>query len=519
MENSILRFFAAIDILCLIMVLLSCQSNKEPDLGLIPVKSSDKWQYIDREGKIIINPQFSYAAGFFEGMALIRNIAESPRYGFINENGILIINANYIRATSFSEGLACVVQENGAPTYIDKKGQIKFIMKDAQEAACFNEGLAAFSQFDKDGQLLCGYIDKTGKVKILPQFYGMMNFSEGLAAVMDKNSKWGFIDSTGKVIINYQFTTAGLFKDDLCVVSIDKNWGYIDKTGIYKINPQFDSAFPFSEIGLARVKMNGGKFGFINKSGRIVINPQFEHALGFTKSGRAPVTNGKKWGYIDTEGKFVINPQFEYASCFLGNIAFVESYGKIGLIDKEGRYLINPQYDGINRDVLLGNVTDYYVESDYFDASTILSFILPFTESFNSNTIVRDILGNLKSFKYDISYNRIAVDTTLANKSRFLLHFFSNKNIQSNNYYQKNLIDSGAPIGNFNFAIILPKPKAKVIFENFKSQISAQSSFTLNQEKSNDDQCMFESDSQTWVVCLRNDKKVDVYISIKSRIK
>ena len=195
MKKFTFCFFNAFIIIGLIALLADCKSTKAPDLGLIPVKSSDKWQYIDKEGKIIINPQFSYAAGFFEGLALVRNTANPQRYGFINDQGVMAINANYIAATSFSEGLACVVQENGSPTYIDSKGQIKFTLKDAQVATFFSEGYAAFSQFDKDGNSIWGYVDKTGAVKIVPQFYSASIFSEGMAAIMDKDSKWGFIDA------------------------------------------------------------------------------------------------------------------------------------------------------------------------------------------------------------------------------------------------------------------------------------------------------------------------------------
>jgi hypothetical protein len=515
--KKITKYFSiVVIILGLIVAFVACQSSKKPDLGLIPVKSADKWQYIDKEGNIIINPQYSYAAGFFDGLALIRNTDEPQRYGFINDKGTLIINTNYVGATSFSEGLACVVKENGSPTYIDLKGQIKFTLKDAQIATCFKEGYAAFSQFDKDGQLICGYIDITGKVKIIPQFYGAFLFSEGLAAVKNKDSKWGFIDVNGKVIINYQFKEAGEFKDGLCVVSDGKNWGYIDKTGIYTINPQFEGAFAFSEVGLALVKMDRGKFGFINKSGKIIINPQFDDALGFTNIGRAPVANAKKWGYIDTDGKYVINPQFDYASNFFGKIAFIKSNGKVGLINKDGIYLINPQYDDINYDVLLGEMIDLYVKTDYFNSSTILSFVLPYTEFLNSKTKVGNVIEKLKNIKKNIIKNIIAVDTTLAGKTRVILEYFSNTNIKISDYYQGNIINTSAPINQLNFFVILPKPKGKVLFESLKSQILSKPPFIFDKGKSKDNKFIYNSDNQSWTVYLKNDENVWVYISTKA---
>ena len=43
-------------------------------------------------------------------------------------------------------------------------------------------------------------------------------FSEGLAAVMGKNDKYGFIDKTGKFVIQPQFYRVGDFSEGLAAV-------------------------------------------------------------------------------------------------------------------------------------------------------------------------------------------------------------------------------------------------------------------------------------------------------------
>ena len=58
-----------------------------------------------------------------------------------------------------------------------------------------------------------GYIDKTGKIVIQPQFDEANAFYEGLASV-EKNKKWGYIDKTGKIVIQPQFDLAGNFFED-----------------------------------------------------------------------------------------------------------------------------------------------------------------------------------------------------------------------------------------------------------------------------------------------------------------
>src|SRR5829696_9264172 len=61
------------------------------------------------------------------------------------------------------------------------------------------------------------------------------------------NQKFGFINRTGKVIVPPQFDNAGIFQDGLAPVAIGKQWGYADKNGRLVINPQFDMADPFSD--------------------------------------------------------------------------------------------------------------------------------------------------------------------------------------------------------------------------------------------------------------------------------
>jgi len=141
-----------------------------------------------------------------------------------------------------------------------------------------------------------GYIDKTGKMAIEPQFNEAWDFQEGLARIRMgddyANSKYGYIDKTGKTVIEPQFNEAGDFQEGLARIYIWSNrgnegmvddetetetgWGYIDKTGKMVVEPQFDEIEHFLG-GLARIKLDD-KWGYIDKTGEIVIKPQFDWA-------------------------------------------------------------------------------------------------------------------------------------------------------------------------------------------------------------------------------------------------
>jgi hypothetical protein len=176
---------------------------------------------------------------------------------------------------------------------------------------------------------------KAGAVKVT----GITAFTgdaDTLAAVK-VGGRFGFIDKTNKYAINPQFDEAEAFKEGLAVVTLGGKSGYIDKTGKYAINPQFDQASPF-EDGLAMVKV-GDKWGYIDTAGKYAINPKFDAALLF-KDGLAVVKVGGKWGYIDKTGRYTINPQFDDAFPFSDGLAMVKVGDKWGHIDTAGKYSI-----------------------------------------------------------------------------------------------------------------------------------------------------------------------------------
>jgi hypothetical protein len=184
-----------------------------------------------------------------------------------------------------------------------------------------------------------GFIDRTGKMVVSPQFeYGGGNFKEGLSLVKLRG-KLGFIDKTGKLVIPPQFENARDFSEDLALVRQGGQWGYIDRKGKMAIEPQFDVANKFSD-GLAAVSLKGThKYGFIDKTGKQAIPPQFDSANDFS-DGLARIGIGNKEGFIDRQGNMVISPRFSTVSDFSEGIAWVRNKG---FIDKTGKLTLLPQ--------------------------------------------------------------------------------------------------------------------------------------------------------------------------------
>ena len=220
--------------------------------GLYPVQQHDRIGYIDRDGRIVINPQFEKAGPFSEGLAWIEI---DRRFGFIDRSGKIVVNPQFESADGFSEGLARV-EMGDKHGYIDRAGKIA-ITPQFDEAWSFSETLARVKVSRK-----YGFIGPDGKFAINPQFDEAWDFSEGLARIEIDDLLQGFVDPTGKIVIKAQFKYAGDFHDGLALVRVDSLFGYVDTTGGIAIRPQFKKASDFS-AGLARMVM-GNRVGLID---------------------------------------------------------------------------------------------------------------------------------------------------------------------------------------------------------------------------------------------------------------
>ncbi len=119
----------------------------------------DKWECINAQGKIIINPQFTKALPFSHDLAAAYISPNSC--GYINQQGKFVINPQFDVAARFHGDLAAVLIGNH-----------------------------------------CGYIGKDGKYVINPQFKRAYDFSDGVAVVEADNKKYGVINKKDQYIIN-----------------------------------------------------------------------------------------------------------------------------------------------------------------------------------------------------------------------------------------------------------------------------------------------------------------------------
>ena len=296
--------------------------------GMVVVCKDKKYGVLDRNGNQIAAPKFVECQDFSDGLAWVKI---GKRWGCIDKNGNMVIDTNYVSINGFHEGLAFVWKDypwrnEAHPICIDKKGNV--VIEELPKVGAeidhlfFSEGLACIKVNDK-----YGYIDKTGKFVIEPQFDFAQNFSDGLALIAYEKERvyygvnvpyniCGYIDKKGKVVIQPKYELADNFSEGLAAVclktgTIEKiKYYYIDKNEKMVTDSLFCNGTVFHN-GIAEVDILDEGINYVDKNGKLLVN--------------------RNLSYL--EKLFITGKRSEYSirSYLLDNVyreALIEKYGK-----------------------------------------------------------------------------------------------------------------------------------------------------------------------------------------------
>ena len=344
-------------------------SPASPAPPLFPIEVAGKHGMIDRNGTVVIPPEYAEPIVYRDGLA---RVARGSKVAYLDATGAFAIQPQDAAREPFAEGLTPAVGRDAAGKvawgYIDTSGRFAIAPAFA-EARPFSEGLAQVGMTDQWGELRHGYADRTGKLVVPAKFAGKtFPFSASLARVeVDKRlrvvnrqgadvtpegidfigiaseglyrvwsgRKQGWMDGTGRVVIAPQFEQAREFSDGLAAVWVAGKYGYVDKTGAMVIPAKFDVGEDFAD-GRAVVKV-GEKYGYIDKTGALVIPATLDRGMKFSE-GLAAARLDKLYGYVDRAGKWTISPRFAWVRPFTNGLAWVGEPGARGAyIDPTGR--------------------------------------------------------------------------------------------------------------------------------------------------------------------------------------
>ena len=319
------------------------------------IEKNGRFGYIDRNGRMVIQPQYDWAFPFSEGLALVLvgKKQNEKRSAYIDKTGRVVIRLFDGSPSKFSSGIARVLL--GAEyVYVNKRG--RWVSHAYPNAEDCTEGLCAV-EMETRGSNMWGFINTSGAIMVKGQYGWAEPFKEGAARVgimigepypkdgaPARDGKEGYIDKTGMPITELKFDKAWDFSEGMAQVRVNGKWGYINKNGSIVISPQYDETQPFKE-DLAGVKVKG-LWGFIDKTGRPVIAPQFEFVNSFSE-GLAAVGSGGRTFYIDRSGAQILSPPFKSLGSFRNGLATFRVNDKVGVFDRTGKVILPADFDAI----------------------------------------------------------------------------------------------------------------------------------------------------------------------------
>lgn len=216
-------------IACAVFIITSCDEKKQFWGYLYPIRENGLYGYIDSVGNRIIEPEFLWVSTFHNGLAMAvvdtiyRVVPDSmayevgerdtiinvyrmyAKYGYIDRSGKLVIEPKFVSYVNMNE-----------------IGDVTNDMDDCSNALyrhSFRNGRAMFCDTTtwRDG-----YIDTNGNVAIQPKYYYSEPFSDGVAVVRDaiadpiytngvcinpSKLRCAYIDTLGNNVTEFKYET------------------------------------------------------------------------------------------------------------------------------------------------------------------------------------------------------------------------------------------------------------------------------------------------------------------------
>ena len=319
-----------------------------------PIKYKEKYGYIDRDGKLAIEYQYTDAKDFKDEFAQVSN---GTYWALIDKTGRKI--SDWYEEISEFDGEIAMVKKLENTGFINNTGKfvgkwyskvepvgygLYKVFKYEKWAIVNQQGIIVTSWFDEvypfDGQFLkvkkddkYAYLNKMGGLaiswydKIFPE-------KEGIIIVLNEG-KYRFYN-VNTFFISEEFEYLSNFFEGLAVVKQNEKYGFIDKVGNIVFGFEYDNAKPFKD-GLAVVE-KGDKVGYMQRNGELLIGwrNKLEYFSSTPPQGIIAVKFGTKYGYQTINGKRVISAKYEYADNFKESVALVKNNFRYMLIDKEG---------------------------------------------------------------------------------------------------------------------------------------------------------------------------------------
>lgn len=318
---------------------------------LYPYKRIDKWGFVDENYEFVIDHVFDEVFPFTDGLAKVKL---NNRWNLIDKTGRVVIKLEDENFTiqKLSEELIII-----GPTIYTKSGHI--VQDDVSIYKKKGSYLVLVRSFYKrrSSFLKYGVINENGdsiidftfdKIEIINQYRERDNI---IGFLVDRNGKKGFIGINGQLIIECAYSSLWIRFEANCykVTLDDEKEALYDIEGKEVASPKNCSIYVFDDKKrLFKVVTNASSdnVGFLNSNFKLVIPPIYNEATDFV-FGLSVVRIFDKSGVIDISGKIIVPIIYGKVTILNDRVIRVTKNGKSGLLTLQGAQILPNRYSQI----------------------------------------------------------------------------------------------------------------------------------------------------------------------------
>lgn len=319
---------------------------------LIPYRKGNKWGYSNKNGNIIIQPQYSSAP-------LVNN---EDKYITLEKNGLKgIIDRKGNNIIPFVYNY--IIKQDSNDIFIVKKGfygvvdsKNKILVPLIYEDLVFANDLLVATGHN-EGKKFWSIITLDNKVKYLRYDLGIERAlsknvflaykTKSVIDISGQNRKifYGLIDQNGKILlpVEYNIDFPLIFNSNVAYYNISKK----DYSGVLKDMEERGISFERAML------IAPTKYGMMNSSGQIIVPALYDQIDWNIVSGKyIRAKKNNKWGMFDINGKQIL--PFSYN--FIAISKFKDKYfftindntnRKAGIISEDGEAIFPYEYDWV----------------------------------------------------------------------------------------------------------------------------------------------------------------------------
>ncbi|WP_167482019.1 WG repeat-containing protein [Leptospira andrefontaineae] len=346
------------------------EDAKEFSESLAPVKLKNKWGFFNNNGTWTIQTTFDEAKQFQNDLAAVK---VADQWGYIDRNGKFIVEPQFKDAYEFTKGgIAKVLLSKGCQIlskegalgpkgdYCNIKGSqlISISSEDSEHYVLFDqrngfvelgevgESFPNYFSFRQNGKI--GLVSPDTGFVISPEYDSVRYNQTDELYILERSGLTDILNSNGSWFL--RGTKESIFgcKENICI-TVDRKTGrkgYIE-SNLKKITENiFTYADSFSD-GLAKV-FRDGNWEYIDTTGKTVFKGAYKNSGNFFQ-GLAWFEQNGKFGYLNRNGKMQIPVEFDTAENFFDSFAIAKKDGRFGLINTKGEFVISPMFEAIER--------------------------------------------------------------------------------------------------------------------------------------------------------------------------